>query len=89
MREGVSRQSLVRFLETGNIETRTVFGGNILRQPGYRDIERRVVGTLERSDRIMRDTFFIGVHPGLTEEMISYTIERFDAFFADSALANG
>lgn len=79
---GVSRQSLVRFLETGNIETRSVFGGNILRQPGYRDIEHRVSGSLERSDRIMRDTFFIGVHPGLTDEMLAYVLERFDAFFA-------
>jgi CDP-4-dehydro-6-deoxyglucose reductase, E1 len=82
--EGVSRQSLVRWLETGNIETRSVFGGNILRQPGYRDIEHRVVGTLERSDRIVRDTFFIGVHPGLTEEMLAYVIGRFESFFANA-----
>ena len=86
VREGVSRQSLVRWLETGNIETRSVFGGNILRQPGYRDIEHRVHGSLERSDRIMRDTFFIGVHPGLTEEMLAYVLERFERFFADDRL---
>jgi CDP-6-deoxy-D-xylo-4-hexulose-3-dehydrase len=82
--ESVSRQSLVRWLETANIETRSVFGGNILRQPGYRDIEHRVSGTLERSDRIMRDTFFIGVHPGLTDEMLAYVLERFEGFFARS-----
>ncbi len=82
VRDGISRQSLVRWLETGNIETRSVFGGNILRQPGYRDIEHRVAGSLERSDRIMRDTFFVGVHPGLTDEMIAYVIERFERFFA-------
>jgi CDP-6-deoxy-D-xylo-4-hexulose-3-dehydrase len=80
--ESVSRQSIVRWLETANIETRSVFGGNILRQPGYRDIEHRVAGTLERSDQIMRDTFFIGVHPGLTDEMLAYVIERFESFFA-------
>lgn len=86
VREGVSRQSLVRWLETGNIETRSVFGGNILRQPGYRDIEHRVHGSLERSDRIMRDTLFIGVHPGLTDEMLAYVIERFERFFANEGL---
>jgi CDP-4-dehydro-6-deoxyglucose reductase, E1 len=82
--DGVSRQSLVRWLETGNIETRTVFGGNILHQPGYRDIEHRIVGKLDRSDRIMRDTFFVGVHPGLTDEMIAYVVDRFERFFADT-----
>jgi len=87
--DGTSRQSLVRWLETGNIETRSVFGGNILRQPGYRDIEHRVAGTLELSDRIMRDTFFIGVHPGLTEESLAYVIGRFEAYFADGRLNGG
>lgn len=87
VQDGVSRQSLVRWLETGNIETRSVFGGNILRQPGYRDIEHRVHGSLDRSDRIMRDTFFIGVHPGLTEETLAYVVERFDRFFADRRLS--
>jgi CDP-6-deoxy-D-xylo-4-hexulose-3-dehydrase len=88
VRDTVSRQSLVRFLETGNIETRSVFGGSILRQPAYRDIEHRVVGSLERSDRVMRDTFFVGVHPGLTEEMLAYMIQRFEAFFAGDAGAS-
>lgn len=87
VRDGVSRQSLVRWLETGNIETRSVFGGNILRQPGYRDIEHRVFGSLDRSDRIMRDTFFIGVHPGLTDEMLAYVLDRFERFFADAGLS--
>jgi CDP-6-deoxy-D-xylo-4-hexulose-3-dehydrase len=86
VRENVSRQSLVRWLETGNIETRSVFGGSILQQPGYRGIEHRVFGTLERSDRIMRDTFFIGVHPGLSDEMLAYVIDRFERFFADARL---
>lgn len=87
VRPGVARQSLVRWLETGNIETRAVFGGNILRQPGYRDIEHRVHGSLDRSDRIMRDTLFIGVHPGLTDEMLAYVIDRFERFFADARLS--
>jgi CDP-6-deoxy-D-xylo-4-hexulose-3-dehydrase len=79
---GVSRRDLVHWLESANIETRELFGGNILRQPGYLGIPMRVAGSLERSDRIMNDTLFIGVYPGLTEEMISYILETFAAFFA-------
>lgn len=79
---GVSRDALVQWLETANIETREVFGGNILRQPGYRDIRHRVHGTLEQTDRIMRDTFFVGVYPGLTEEMLAFVAGRFDNYFA-------
>jgi CDP-6-deoxy-D-xylo-4-hexulose-3-dehydrase len=79
---GVSRRELVHWLESANIETREVFGGNILKQPGYMGIPMRVSGSLERTDRIMRDTFFIGVYPGLTDEMIAYVLDAFAAFFA-------
>jgi CDP-6-deoxy-D-xylo-4-hexulose-3-dehydrase len=79
---GVERNALVRHLEDAKIETRLVFGGNILRQPGFMDIQRRVHGDLAVSDRIMRDTLFIGVFPGLTDEMIDYVIEVFHGFFA-------
>jgi CDP-4-dehydro-6-deoxyglucose reductase, E1 len=75
LREGIDRRSVIQQLEAANIETRLVFGGNILRQPGFRNIEHRVYGTLERSDTIMRSTFFVGVYPGLTAEMIDYVIE--------------
>jgi CDP-6-deoxy-D-xylo-4-hexulose-3-dehydrase len=79
---GVSRRELVHWLEHANIETREVFGGNILKQPGYRGIAMRQVGPLEQTDRIMRDTFFIGVYPGLTDEMIAYVLDTFAKFFA-------
>jgi CDP-6-deoxy-D-xylo-4-hexulose-3-dehydrase len=82
VREGVDRRALVNHLEDGRIETRLVFGGNILRQPGFMDIERRVSGSLEGSDRIMRDTFFLGVYPGLGEAQIQYILERVFSFFA-------
>ena len=82
---GYSRDALVQWLESANIETRSVFGGNILRQPGYADIPCRIAGPLTQSDRIMRDTFFIGVYPGLTEEMLAFVLERFQAFFARRA----
>lgn len=81
VKEGVSKQALVQWLEAARIETRAVFGGNILRQPGYANIERRVCGDLAQSDKIMRDTFFIGVYPGLTPPMIDFMIERLQSFF--------
>src|SRR5262249_28630431 len=81
VRPGVDRFSLIQHLESANIETRLIFGGNIVRQPGFLDIEKRVHGDLTDSDIIMRDTFFIGVYPGLTPEMIDYVLEAFAEFF--------
>jgi CDP-6-deoxy-D-xylo-4-hexulose-3-dehydrase len=87
VRPGVDRGKLVMWLEQARIETRLVFGGNIIRQPGFLNIEKRVHGDLRDSDTIMRDTFFIGVYPGLTAEMIAYVLEQFRAYF--TAATNG
>jgi len=81
VRDGVSRARLVQWLEGANIETRQVFAGNILRQPGYRNIRHRVHGGLEQSDRIMRDTFFVGVYPGLGDDMVDFVGARVTSFF--------
>lgn len=81
LKEGINRRELVQHLEAHQIETRLVFGGNILKQPGFMNIERRVHGTLEESDIIMNRTLFTGVFPGLTDEMIDYVIDRFTVFF--------
>ncbi|MBI4436390.1 MAG: lipopolysaccharide biosynthesis protein RfbH [Candidatus Omnitrophica bacterium] len=78
---GLSRAKLVQWLENANIETRQIFGGNILKQPGYQGISARIHGTLEQSDRIMRDSFFIGVYPGLTDDMLQHVIQTFSGFF--------
>ena len=82
VQQSLARTELVQWLERANIETRHVFGGNLLRQPAYQRIRARVAGALETADRIMRDTFFIGVYPGLTDEMLSFVEEQFAAFFA-------
>jgi len=77
---GFTRNELSRFLEANWIETRNLFSGNLLRHPAFEDIERRVVGGLENTDRIMRSTFFIGVYPGITPaqlEWIQNTFQRF------------
>lgn len=75
VREGIDRTRLIRALEDAKIETRLVFGGNILRQPAFQDIAKRIHGSLEQSDAIMRRTFFVGVYPGLTSEAIDYMVD--------------
>ena len=75
-----TRDALTRFLESRRIATRLLFGGNLVRQPAYAEVKHRVVGDLANSDRVMRGAFWIGVHPGLTEEMLAYMIESVNAF---------
>jgi len=76
-----SRRDLITFLEEGNIETRLLFAGNIVRQPGYRRITHRTVGNLPNSDIVMRSTFFIGLYPGLDDARLDYILTTFDDFF--------
>lgn len=78
---GFKRAEIIKFLESKNIETRMMFGGNILRQPGFCDIKCRVVGELKNTDIILNNTFFIGVYPGINEEKINYVIKCVDEFF--------
>jgi CDP-6-deoxy-D-xylo-4-hexulose-3-dehydrase len=75
-----TRDALTRFLESRRIATRLLFGGNLVRQPAYKDVNYRVVGDLANSDRVMHGAFWIGVHPGLTEEMLAYMIENVNTF---------
>lgn len=76
------RRELTAFLEQRNIETRLLFAGNIVRQPGYRHIEHRVVGELPNSNIVLQSSFFIGVYPGLDKARIDYVVEAFADFFA-------
>lgn len=75
-----TRNALIHFLEERMIETRLMFSGNILKQPAYKNINCRVVGDLKNSDVVMLNTFFIGVYPGLTQEMIQFILESFHDF---------
>ncbi|MGC8637186.1 MAG: lipopolysaccharide biosynthesis protein RfbH [Athalassotoga sp.] len=79
--EKIKRYDLVRFLENNKIMTRMLFGGNLTRQPAYEDVKYRVYGDLTNTDIVMNDTFFIGVYPGITQEMIEYMIDTFEKFF--------
>lgn len=81
LRKHIERRKFITWLEDANIETRLVFGGNILKQPGFLHIPHRVHGDLSGTDTIMEQTLFIGVYPGLTQEMLDFVDERIDAFF--------
>ena len=76
-----SRNELTLFLENNHIETRNLFSGNLLRHPAFEHIERRVVGGLENTDKIMNDSFFIGVYPGIGEVELDYLDSTFQRFF--------
>jgi CDP-4-dehydro-6-deoxyglucose reductase, E1 len=76
-----ARHELTRFLEYNKVETRLIFAGNILKQPGYQHINRRVIGDLPVADQIMRGSFFIGVYPGLDQARLDYMLAMFDRFF--------
>jgi CDP-6-deoxy-D-xylo-4-hexulose-3-dehydrase len=75
-----SRVELAQHLDRNLIETRGLFAGNLLRQPGYMNIEHRVVGGLKNTDYIMNNTLFMGVYPGLTQAKINYVTEKIRDF---------
>tara|TARA_B110001454_G_scaffold219176_1_gene250693 strand:+ start:2489 stop:3847 length:1359 start_codon:yes stop_codon:yes gene_type:complete len=75
-----SKNDLVNFLSSKLIDTRPLFAGNITKQPYFTNTSYRVVGNLKNTDLIMCNTFWIGVFPGLTKEMLEYIISQFNVF---------
>lgn len=78
-REGVSREKVVRYLEEQGVQTRMLFAGNLTKHPCFDEMRAsgegyRIAGELKNTDRIMADTFWIGVYPGMTDEMIDYMV---------------
>ena len=73
---GLSRANVVSALESGNIQTRMLFAGNLLKHPCFDEMRRngsgyRTVNDLPNTDRIMNESFWVGVYPGMTEDMLS------------------
>ena len=77
---GVDRKKVVPYIESKGVQTRMLFAGNLIKHPCFDEMREsgegyRVVGTLENTDRIMRDTFWVGVYPGMTDEKIDYMVK--------------
>lgn len=79
---GLNRGKLTQELEKRKVGTRLLFGGNLLKQPAYKNIQCRVVGDLKATDQIMDNTFWIGVHAALDSERIQYMLENLEAAVA-------
>lgn len=77
---GFKRYELVKYLEENKITTRLLFGGNLIRQPAYKDLKYRVVGELKNTDYVMNNSFWIGVYPGLKKEKLSFMTRKLRDF---------
>ncbi|WP_189938831.1 lipopolysaccharide biosynthesis protein RfbH [Streptomyces sulfonofaciens] len=80
-----SRRDLVNFLELRRIGTRLLFAGNLTRHPAYADREYRVAGDLKNSDIVTERTFWVGVYPGITDEMTDYVVSSIREFVKGAA----
>lgn len=87
MREdaGFTREDIVNHLESKGIQTRMLFAGNLIKHPCFDEMRAqhtgyRVIGDLANTDRIMRDTFWVGVYPGMTEEMTAFMCAQIKGF---------
>jgi CDP-6-deoxy-D-xylo-4-hexulose-3-dehydrase len=76
-----TRQALNCYLRDHQVETRYLFAGNILEQPGYRDIPHRVATPLDETNRVLRHAFFVGLYPGMDRARLAYMLQVFEDFF--------
>ena len=75
------KQKLINFLNERKIDTRPIFAGNITKQPYFKNRKYRISGKLDNTDVIMNKSFWIGVYPGLTSEMLEYVTQQISKFF--------
>jgi len=84
---GFTRDDIVKYLESKNIQTRMLFAGNLLKHPCFDEMRKtgkgyRVAGKLENTDRVMNDTFWIGVYPGMNKQKLTYMVKSIKEFAA-------
>jgi CDP-6-deoxy-D-xylo-4-hexulose-3-dehydrase len=77
-----NREDLLRFLDSRKIGTRLIFAGNITKQPGYRNVNFKIVGDLTNTDIVMNRSFWVGVYPGLTPQMLDYVVDSISDFMS-------
>lgn len=78
---GFERNALTQFLENHKVETRNIFGGNLLRQPAFQHVPSRIHGELTNSDIVMNQAFFLGCYPGIGQPQLDYISQVFADFF--------
>jgi CDP-6-deoxy-D-xylo-4-hexulose-3-dehydrase len=83
--EGLNRDALVACLESHGIQTRMLFAGNLLKHPSFDEMRKdgtgyRVIGELDNTNKIMKDSFWVGVYPGMTQEMLVFIIDTIKGF---------
>lgn len=76
-----TRRDLNDYLHDHKVQTRYLFAGNILHQPGYRNIQHRVATSLVDTNQVLKSALFVGVYPGMTEAHLAYMLEVFEDFF--------
>ena len=79
-----SKESLINYLTQKLIDTRPVFAGNLIKQPYFKNRKFKTSETLSNTDKIMNQSFWIGVFPGLSTEMLEYVIQQFETFIMDN-----
>ena len=90
LKDGVpfKRNDIVKYLEDHNIQTRNLFAGNITRHPCFFELESgndyRIIGELKNTDKIMNDSFWVGVYPGMGQEALEYMVEKIRGFVGNS-----
>jgi CDP-6-deoxy-D-xylo-4-hexulose-3-dehydrase len=87
---GFTRDDMVAHLEKSGIQTRMLFAGNLIKHPCFDELRGpgegyRIIGELENTDRIMRDTFWVGVYPGMTGAMIAFIVDKIKEYAHQSA----
>ena len=81
-----NRDQLVNFLNENRIATRLMFGGNLVKRPAYKEQAFRIHNNLINADIVMNSTFWIGVYPGINDEMLEYIFERFEEFIESKSI---
>lgn len=83
IRETGIRDQMQKYLADNGVDSRLLFAGNITKQPYMKGRKYRIAGSLENTDKVMNDSFWIGLHPALTEEQLAYSAEMIGKFFGE------